>query len=41
MGVDALIMQDLGAAKLVKEHYPDFPLHASTQLTTNSLEDVK
>jgi len=41
MGVDALIMQDAGAAKLVKEHFPDFPLHASTQMTCNSLADVK
>lgn len=40
MGVDALIMQDAGAAKLVREHYPDFPLHASTQMTSNSLADV-
>lgn len=40
MGVDALIMQDLGAASLIRKHYPDFPLHASTQLTANSLEDV-
>lgn len=41
MGVDALIMQDAGAAKLVKESFPDFPLHASTQMTCNSLADVK
>ena len=41
MGVDALIMQDAGAAKLVREHFPDFPLHASTQMTCNSLADVK
>lgn len=40
MGVDALILQDLGAAKLVKEHFPDFALHASTQLTSNNIDDV-
>ena len=40
MGVDALIMQDAGAAKLVREHFPDFSLHASTQMTANSLADV-
>lgn len=40
MGVDALIVQDLGAASLIRSQYPDFELHASTQLTTNSLEDV-
>ena len=41
MGVDALIMQDTGAERLVKAHFPDFPLHASTQMTCNSLADVK
>ena len=41
MGVDALIMQDVGAAQLVREHFPDFPLHASTQMTANSLADVE
>lgn len=41
MGVDALIMQDAGAARLVREHFPDFPLHASTQMTANSLADVE
>ncbi|MFV0313784.1 MAG: DUF3656 domain-containing protein [Anaerotignum sp.] len=41
MGVDALILQDIGAVKMVREAYPDFPLHASTQMTANSLEDVK
>lgn len=41
MGVDALILQDSGATKLIKEKYPDFPLHASTQMTANSLEDVR
>lgn len=40
IGVDALIMQDTGAAQLVHTHFPDFPLHASTQMTANSLEDV-
>ena len=41
MGVDALILQDSGAAKMIQEKYPDFPLHASTQMTANSLEDVR
>lgn len=41
MGVDALIIQDSGAAKLIRENYPDLPLHASTQMTANSLEDVR
>lgn len=41
MGVDGLIMQDIGAISLVRELWPDMPVHASTQLTANSLEDVK
>lgn len=41
MGVDALIVQDLGAASQVHSTFPDFPLHASTQLTTNNLKDVE
>ena len=41
IGVDALILQDAGAAKLVKQYYPDFQLHASTQMTSNSLADVQ
>ncbi|MBR5468748.1 MAG: U32 family peptidase, partial [Firmicutes bacterium] len=39
-GVDALIVQDMGAAEIIRKNFPDFPLHASTQLTANSLEDV-
>lgn len=41
MGVDGLIMQDLGAISLVRKYWPAFPVHASTQLTANSLDDVK
>lgn len=40
MGVDALILQDIGAAELIKKYFKDMPLHASTQLTTNNLKDV-
>ncbi|MBE7055364.1 MAG: U32 family peptidase, partial [Ruminococcaceae bacterium] len=31
-GVDALIIQDLGAAAIAHQVCPDMPLHASTQL---------
>ena len=41
MGVDALIMQDLGAIRMVRKNWPDLNVHASTQLTANSLEDIK
>ena len=40
IGVDALIMQDLGAAKAVRERF-DIPINASTQLTANSLNEVQ
>ena len=40
IGVDALIMQDLGAAKLIKERF-SIPVNASTQLTTNSVEEAQ
>lgn len=41
MGVDALILQDAGAAELIRRNFSDFPLHASTQMTCNSLADVQ
>jgi putative protease len=39
IGVDALIVQDIGLADLIKKSI-DIPIHASTQLTANSLADV-
>ena len=39
--VDALILQDIGMARLIKKELPDFELHASTQMVAHSLEDVK
>lgn len=41
IGVDAIIIQDIGMAKLVHEMYPDLPLHASTQMTVTNLECAK
>lgn len=38
IGVDALIIQDLGLLKLIKERYPDFEVHASTQMTVHNGE---
>ncbi len=35
-GLDGLIVADLGFAALVRDLYPDLPLHASTQLNTHS-----
>ncbi|QZY56330.1 DUF3656 domain-containing U32 family peptidase [Crassaminicella profunda] len=39
--VDALIVQDLGVAKLVRDLFPDFELHASTQMSVHNFEGVK
>ena len=39
--VDALLVQDLGAAKIIQEIAPEIPLHASTQMTIHNLDGVK
>ena len=36
-GIDALIVQDLGVAALVRKAAPEMPMHASTQLTVHNL----
>lgn len=41
LGVDAFIVQDLGLANLVHEHYPQVEMHASTQMGLHNLEGVK
>ncbi|WP_200858465.1 peptidase U32 family protein, partial [Klebsiella pneumoniae] len=41
INIDALILQDIGAAMTIKKLLPDFELHASTQMVAHSLEDVK
>ncbi|HZG87439.1 DUF3656 domain-containing U32 family peptidase [Paenibacillus sp.] len=40
-GVDALIVQDLGLVKMIREISPDFPIHGSTQMTITSPEAVE
>ena len=39
-GVDAVLLQDVGAARLVRQLRPDLPLHASTQMTLTSAECI-
>lgn len=39
--VDAIIMQDLGMADLVRKTYPNLDIHASTQMHIHNLEGVK
>lgn len=41
MGIDALIVQDLGLAHLIHTHYPAVPLHASTQMGIHNLAGVQ
>lgn len=40
-GVDAVLVQDLGAAALVRSVAPELPLHASTQMTIHDLEGIR
>ncbi|MFM7108022.1 MAG: DUF3656 domain-containing protein [Planctomycetaceae bacterium] len=39
-GVDAVLVQDVGAARRIRETWPDLPLHASTQMTLTSAETI-
>ncbi len=39
-GVDAAIVQDIGVARLIRRLSPDFPIHASTQMTITSAAGV-
>lgn len=38
IGVDALIIQDTGLVNLIQSAYPDFEIHASTQMTIHNGE---
>jgi len=40
-GVDAAIVQDVGICRLIRELSPDFPIHASTQMTVTSAAGVE
>jgi putative protease len=39
-GVDAVLVQDVGAARVLRTHCPSLPLHASTQMTLTSAECI-
>ncbi|MDD2580445.1 MAG: DUF3656 domain-containing protein [Desulfuromonadaceae bacterium] len=41
MRVDGVILQDLAVARLIRNHFPSIPLHASTQLTIHNTPGVK
>lgn len=40
-GIDAIIVQDLGLAKILIDRFPNLEIHASTQMTTTNLDGVK
>ena len=40
MGVDAVLIQDLGVLRMLKQAAPDLEVHASTQMTIHSLDGV-
>ncbi|HUR46606.1 MAG TPA: peptidase U32 family protein, partial [Candidatus Saccharimonadales bacterium] len=40
-GVDAAIVQDVGICRLIRKLSPDFPIHASTQMTVTSQAGVE
>lgn len=40
-GIDAVIVQDMGAFAVIREHYPDLPVHASTQMTITGAYGAK
>jgi len=41
VGADAVIVQDLGAARVARRHFPELELHASTQLAAHSRAGVE
>lgn len=41
IGVDGIIIQDLGFAKYLLNNYPQICVHSSTQMTVHNLEGVK
>ncbi len=40
-GADAVILQDMGAIRLVKKCCPDIPLHASTQMAVHNVSGAR
>ena len=41
MGIDAVLVQDLGVLRMLKQAVPDLPVHASTQMSVHTLDGVK
>jgi len=41
IGIDAVIVQDIGLICLIRKYFPDLEIHASTQAHTHNLEQIK
>ncbi len=41
LAVDGIILQDMAVSRLARRHFPDLPLHASTQMTVHNAAGVK
>jgi putative protease len=41
MAADAVIIQDMAVARLARTHFPDLPVHASTQMTIHNTPGVQ
>ncbi len=41
IGVDGVIVQDLGLARLARQAFPELPLHGSTQMTVHNQQDLE
>ncbi len=40
IGADAVIVQDLGICRLIKENFPNLSIHGSTQMTVHNIDGV-
>ena len=41
LGADAVLVQDMGVVRLLRQAAPDLPVHASTQMTIHNLDGVR
>ncbi|WP_297212270.1 U32 family peptidase [uncultured Flavonifractor sp.] len=41
LGADAVLVQDMGVVRMLRQAAPDLPLHASTQMTIHNLDGVR
>lgn len=40
-GLDAVIVQDIGLFRFIRKHFPDLPIHASTEMTLTGVDGAK